>query len=298
MTWKWSEIYTGSHIASKMDSKAKKTLPSGPKVSPKRPLACPTAPQMPPDGSRTPPEALQNAPRTLPKRLRRDPTPPQRTLGASSEHPLAKISSKHVFSWCMQQNHTFDLPDGVKNHFQSTSQAQCKGCMWKQIEESGKKYTVSLGCSIFVASFFVVSLLWKMFEMFSEGLEGFRKLSGWFREVSRPAKMWISLHTSMKNQVCKQYPSKALLRYLRSHREPSWEVLGSVWALPKRLLASQWGVSDASKDAQDHLESRKIHKNSSSKPPSLYPFKPPSLHAFKPACLQGPRRDARSENNL
>ena len=160
MTWKWLEIYTGSHIASKMDSKAKKTLPSGPKVSPKRPLACPTAPQMPPDASRTPPEGLQNAPRTLPKRLRRDPTPPQRTLGASSEHPLAKISSKHVFSWCMQQNHTFDLPDGVKNHFQSTSQAQCKGCMWKQIEESGKKvYCFLKMFYIFVASF----LLWACF---------------------------------------------------------------------------------------------------------------------------------------
>ena len=108
---------------------------------------------------------------------------------------------------------------------------------------------------------------------------------------------------SMKNQVCKQYPSKVLLRYLKSRREPSWERPGerlrTSGSSSERSQNACWQASEVSQMPQKtHKTTSKVARCTKTHLPSLYRFKPPSLHAFKPACQQGPRRDARSENNL
>ena len=144
-------------------------------------------------------------------------------------------------------------------------------------------YVASLGF-LYLLHLFVVSPLWKMFEMFSESLERFRKLSGWFREVSRPAKMIIWLHTSMKNQVCKQYPSKALQRYLRSRRAPSWEVLRTSGNPSERSQNACWQASEVSQMPQKtHKTKSRVARCTKTHLPSLQASTPSSLQAFTPA---------------
>ena len=71
MTWKLSEIYTGSHIASKMDSKATKNFPKRPQSLPKTSV---TVSNSPPDASR----CLQNASRRPPERPQNASKAPQK----------------------------------------------------------------------------------------------------------------------------------------------------------------------------------------------------------------------------